>query len=347
MISICMIVKNEEEILEKCLQHLIPFGYEIIIADTGSTDRTKEIALKYTDKVYDYTWNQDFAAARNFSVSLAANDYILCIDSDEIVTQLDKVELEKVVKENPAAVGRLIRINDFSRNGESYSGRERVSRLFSRNDYCYEGIIHEQLVRKDSLPVTFYNIPIEMHHEGYEGDLTVRRKKTERNISLLKKQMELEGEDPYLLYQLGKSFYMQEDYETACEYFDKALYYDLDPRLEYVQDMVESFGYSLINANRYETALQLLNVYNEFAVNADFVYLVGLIYMNNAKFNEAVNEFHKASKMKEYKVDGVNSYRAYYNIGVIYECLGSIDLAKEFYHKCGSYQPAMNRLNSF
>lgn len=61
MISICMIVKNEDKILEECLKQLYPFGYEIIIVDTGSTDNTKEIALRYTDKGYDYTWTNNFA----------------------------------------------------------------------------------------------------------------------------------------------------------------------------------------------------------------------------------------------------------------------------------------------
>lgn len=344
MISICMIVKNEEKILENCLQHLVPYEYEIIIVDTGSTDKTKEIALRYTDKVFDYTWNNNFSDARNYSISRATNNYVLIIDSDEIVTSLDKHKLEKLIDENPKSIGRLLRINEYKRGEESYSGRERVSRLFLKSDFKYEGIIHEQIVHRNRLDNTFYNIPIEMCHSGYEGDINVRRKKTVRNIELLKRQLEANGDDPYVLYQLGKSYYMNEDYNIACEYFGKALCYDLDTNLEYVQELVESYGYSLLESKQYTVAMQLLNVYDEFAVNADFIFLIALILMNNAKFNEAISEFTKATRMKEYKIDGVNSYRAFYNIGVIYECLGELQIASKYYNKCGNYHLAKDRL---
>ena len=84
-ISVCMIVKNEEKVLARCLDSLRPIADEIIIADTGSTDATKEIAARYTDKIYDFTWIDDFAAARNFVFSKATQDYIYSADADEVL----------------------------------------------------------------------------------------------------------------------------------------------------------------------------------------------------------------------------------------------------------------------
>ncbi|NLO09335.1 MAG: glycosyltransferase [Clostridiales bacterium] len=344
MISICMIVKNSEEQLGQCLEPLLPLGYEVIVVDTGSTDNTKQIAKKYTDKVYDYIWRQDFSAARNYSVSKATNKYVLVIDSDEVADYFDKDELERLIRENPDGVGRLVQKNSFIRDGETFRINNRVGRLFSKDLYEYKGKIHEQPGPIKDLESYYYDIPVEVDHRGYDGDLETRKKKTNRNITILLQQLEDDGDDPYILYQLGKSFYMQEDYEAACSWFDKALYFDLDIRLEYVQDMVESYGYALINSKQYEKSMQLLGVYDEFAISADFVYLMGLIYMNNAKFTEAIDEFIKATKMKFHKMDGVNSYRAYYNIGVIYECLGLVDKAKTYYNKCGDYEPALVRL---
>lgn len=91
-ISVCMIVKNEEKVLARCLDSLRGLWEELIIVDTGSTDSTKEIAKKYTDKVYDFTWTRNFSDARNFSFSKANCDYIYSADADEV---LDEENREK------------------------------------------------------------------------------------------------------------------------------------------------------------------------------------------------------------------------------------------------------------
>ncbi len=381
-ISLCMIVKNEELTLEPCLSGIAPFVDEIIIIDTGSTDRTKETALRFTNKVYDYDWINDFAVARNYSISKATNEYILVLDSDEVVEQIDMGSIKSLLKQYPEKIGRLQRINEFTRKGIPHKYIERVNRLFSKKHYRYEGIIHEQLVPvkvvKHNTPEyntlepgtvepniielkstnasqhtentldenNTYLIPLTIRHSGYEGNLAHRKKKTERNINLLKKALQQYPNDPYLLYQLGKSYYMEEDYHDARDFFGQALYADLDPRLEYVQDMVESYGYSLLNTEQYETALQLLNIYDEFSHLADFIFLTALILMNNGRFQEAIQEFKKATKKPECRMEGVNDYLAYYNIGVIYECLGDIKSAKRNYQKCTGYDAAKARLRN-
>ncbi|MDE7283713.1 MAG: glycosyltransferase family 2 protein, partial [Lachnospiraceae bacterium] len=86
-ISLCMIVKNEEKLLARCLDSVAGLMDEIIIVDTGSTDRTKEIAAKYTDKIYDFEWVQDFSAARNFAFSKAGMEYIYSADADEVLDE--------------------------------------------------------------------------------------------------------------------------------------------------------------------------------------------------------------------------------------------------------------------
>jgi glycosyltransferase involved in cell wall biosynthesis len=356
-ISLCMIVKNEESNLERCLKPIAPYMDEIIIVDTGSTDRTKEIALRYTDKVYDFIWINDFAAARNYSISKASHEYVLVLDADEYTQSIDVKAIKQVITENPFGIGRLLRVNEYTRNGNSYKFRERVNRLFSKKYYQYEGIIHEQVMpviqaegvhSKEDLQLEddTYLIPLSIQHSGYEGDLEARKRKTERNIALLKKALEQSSEDPYILYQLGKSYYMKEDYLNACEYFGQALYFDLDPRLEYVQDMVESYGYSLLNSEQYDTAIQLINIYDEFGHSADFIFLIALILMNNGRFEEAIKEFLKAAGKSEAKMEGVNGYLAYYNIGVIFECLGDNRNARSYYSKCGNYEPGIQRLKA-
>lgn len=352
MLSFCIIGKNEEAILERCLLALVPYGYEIIFVDTGSTDRTKEIALKYTDKVYDFEWIDDFSAARNYSISKASNEIVLPIDCDEIVVEFDKARTEQLIKMYPDKVGRLLRVDDFSRkvgNNEAiydnFASNVRVSRLFSKSKFHYEGRIHEQVVPIDGGDISTYNIPLKMIHSGYNGDEAVIREKAERNRNLLLSEYEKNPDDPYILYQLGQTYYMEHDYENALVYYDKMLAIDVNPRLEYVQNGVEAYGYSLVETKQYEKALGLVGVYDTFAVTADFVFLMGLIYMHNGMLDEAVVQFLKATEYKEVKVHGTNSFRAFYNIGVIYECVGMLEEACEYYTKAGDFGLAKMRLN--
>lgn len=139
---------------------------------------------------------------------------------------------------------------------------------------------------------------------------------------------------------------MEKDYNNACDFFSKGLSFDLEPKLEYVIDMVETYGYAMLNSGKVQEALSYTSIYDVFGNSADFKFLMGLIYMKNAMFDEAVNEFQKAAEYKESRVEGANSYLAYYNIGVIYECLGNIGKAQEYYKKCNGYSKAVERLEN-
>ena len=97
-VSLCMIVKNEEQHLAKCLKSVKPVVDEMILVDTGSTDRTKEIAKVFGAKVYDYKWNDDFSNARNFSISKAFGKWILIMDADETISSLDYNKFKKIIE---------------------------------------------------------------------------------------------------------------------------------------------------------------------------------------------------------------------------------------------------------
>lgn len=345
-ISIAMIVKDEEKILENTLRALRNNEFnDIVIVDTGSTDKTKEIAKKYTNKVYDYKWDNDFSRARNYSLTKTDNDLVLIVDADEILKSLDKDRLIRMAIQNKDKVGRIKRENAYEREGNDFVYTERVNRFFDKRMYKYEGKIHEQIIRKNSNEeYKTYNIPITFIHCGYENDEILRKDKINRNITLLKEILKEDDKDTYVLYQLGKTYFMQGDYKEAIKYFTKALDFDLDVRLEYVQDMVESYGYALLNNEEYEKALDLTGVYEEFKCSCDFVFLIGNIYMNNGYYNEAIEEFKKATRYSTCKMKGINDYLANYNIGVIYECMGNIDEAIKYYKKSSEYKNSKERL---
>lgn len=355
-ISVCIIAKNEEKHIEECLKRLKPYHYEIVFADTGSTDRTVEIAAKYTDKIYYFDWINDFSAARNFALAQAENDWILSIDCDEYLESIDVDTLLQLMEQHSYDAGQVLIRNRFTQDGQTSIENIRVSRFFNKKYYHFEGAIHEQLEKKHAgsnserinefinPPKKAFTAPITLLHVGYDASEAEMREKSLRNIALLEKELESTGADSYLYYQLGQCCMRLNDYEKAYDWFNLGLSMDVDPAQGYVQNMVESYGYCLLDLKRYAEALQLTGIYDIFSTRADFVFLMGLIYMNNARFNEAIEEFKKATTMEQFSIEGVNSYRANYNIGVIYECTRHINEAREYYIKCGEFEPAMKRL---
>ena len=97
-LSVCMIVKNEQEVIARCLECIKDIADEIIIVDTGSYDKTKQIANNYTNKIYDFKWCNDFSKARNFSFAKATKDYIMWLDADDIIKEKDRLKLKNLKK---------------------------------------------------------------------------------------------------------------------------------------------------------------------------------------------------------------------------------------------------------
>lgn len=370
MLSVCIITKNEKEKLNRCLESLAPYPLEAVVVDTGSSDGTIEMIDGWRGRedaafcvvTGTFAWRDDFSAAKNYAVSLASSDTVLVLDSDEEIEEMDLPGLESVMQKYPNRLGRILRKNMIEQNGQINFQQEYISRAFVRGRYLYQGRIHEQLVpceetaRKEICAAPdegedrdvypSYPAPVVIRHDGYLGTAEQKRKKAMRNEKLLLCELEQNGEDPYLLYQLGKSCYMQGEYRKAADYFARGLAFDLNPKLEYVIDMVETYGYALINSGQADTALQFENIYREFGDSADFKLLMGLIYMNNEMFEEAVAEFQGAAKCRTARMHGANSFLAHYNTGVIFECLGAREKAAHFYRKCKDYAPAAARLSA-
>lgn len=346
-VSVCIIAKNEEKNIEKCLRAIHKHPFEIVVVDTGSTDRTKEIAARYADKVLDFKWVDDFSAARNFSIDAASNDWILVIDCDEFVEKLNFQEMQKLMNQYSHAIGQLTRDNlCYDKNHNLIHSTDFVERLFNRKLYHYEGTIHEQVVRRDAAPAYGFQFPLLITHTGYCGTPEEISAKSERNITMLLTALEHDPSDPYLYYQLGESYMLRNDYESAYEYYDKGFYLDVDENLEYVQRMIISYGYSMIYTNRIEKALYLANVRDSFSDIADFLFMLGNVYLKATINDKALTEFMNATKLTKHFDEGTNSFRAYHNIGCIYEAYGHYDQARKYYEKAGDFPMSVERLKN-
>ncbi|MCR4746149.1 MAG: glycosyltransferase, partial [Lachnospiraceae bacterium] len=341
-----IISKNEEKHIENCLSSIKKLGCEIIVTDTGSNDNTEKIAAKYADKISHFQWINDFSAAKNYSASLASNDLILSIDCDEYLQNFDSSKFLSLIKSKPDCLGTILlqsTAEDTSSNEKNLIN-ERVTRFYDRRIFSFKGSVHETVspISAD-MEVSYIDLPLFFHHAGYDS-ASVRKEKAKKYLEMLLNERKTEGSSPYNCFQIARCLRTLNDNEGACEYLSEALSFDVNPSLSYVQQMVEDYGYSLLELKKYSDALNLYSVYDVFAVRADFLFLMGLIFMNNGLFDKAILEFEKATKMTSFSVEGTNSYKAYYNVGVIYEVLGNKEKAIHFYKLCGQYKPAVLRL---
>lgn len=348
-ISVCIITKNEEKNIEKCLAPLKPYGFEIIVVDTGSTDRTKEIASQYADRVYDFEWIDDFSAARNFSLKKASHNYVLILDSDEFLIDMDIEGVYKAIEEHPRGVGMLFRNNYYDHNGKTYNSPDRVERLFHKRYYHYAFSIHEQVtdMKNNGTYYERYNIPLNVDHVGYAGSIDDMKKKVERNNSLLFKEIEANPNEPYFYFQVGQSFNSIDDYENAYIYYKKAFELPISSDQPWLPIIANAFMVSMTKTGRNKEALDFFEpIYNNFANDAGFLCNMGLVYLNNEQPLKAMMEFVKATQCPNTGVEGANTFIAYYNIGLINEQLGKLPEGVAFYQKSAAYgyPLAINRL---
>lgn len=221
-----MIVKNEEKLLARCLDSVADLMDEIIIVDTGSTDRTKEIAARYTDKVFDFAWVNDFAAARNFAFSKASMKYIYSADADEVLDEENRANFRRL-KETLLPEIDIVQMYyanqlDF---GTIYNfDKELRPKLFKRvRSFVWEEPIHEQVILEPVIydsNVAILHLP-DSNHKNRDLAAFVRmtssgRRLSKRLHSIYAKELFISGEERDFLTAM--SFF-----ESSCADTERSL----------------------------------------------------------------------------------------------------------------------------
>ena len=210
-VSLCMIVKNEEAVLARCLDSIRDAVDEIIIVDTGSRDATKEIAARYTDKIYDFAWRDDFAAARNFSFSRAGMEFAMWLDADDVFTDRDReafLRLKDSAWEDADVV--MMRYNtafdEQDRPVFSYY-RERLVRLSV--PHAWEGRVHEVIVCAGR---TVFAEDVAVTHRS------VKTAYSDRNLRIYERQIREGGPlSPRDRFYYGRELYYHRHYRRAVQ----------------------------------------------------------------------------------------------------------------------------------
>ena len=214
-ISLCMIVKNEEKILSRCLDSVAELMDEIIVVDTGSTDRTKEIAARYTEQIYDFQWIDDFSAARNFAFSKASMEYIYSADADEVLSEENR-ERFRILKENLLPEIELVQMkygNQLQFSTVYNYDEEYRPKLFKRQrNFVWEDPIHETV----RLNPVIYDSDIVITHMPEQNhakrDLLNFQKQIQKGRVLSKRLHEMYARE---LFLNGET----EDFQAAATFF--------------------------------------------------------------------------------------------------------------------------------
>lgn len=234
-ISACIICKNEEKNIERCLRSLDGAVNEIILVDTGSTDNTISLAKKFKVNIYNYKWEDDFSSARNFSLDKAKEEWALIIDCDEELTK-ESIPLLKDLSTNKQFEGFGVIVSNIIGGMESYSVQS--LRLFrNKKEYRFHSPIHEQVGDRIVNAKGQYAVlssKIKFIHYGYEHDEKLEFEKTQRNLRLLNKVKEEERDSLYYLH-LGNEYVRLNNYLEAQKLYTKSFTLASDKSPHYTQ----------------------------------------------------------------------------------------------------------------
>lgn len=337
-ISLCMIVKDEEDILARCLSSVKDIVDEIIIIDTGSTDNTKAIAHSFTDKVFDIKWVNDFSLARNYSFSKATKDYILLLDADDVILEEDRIKFKKLKQTLDSNIDVIMMKYNvgFDENGEitlSYF-RERLSKRI--NSYIWREPVHEYL---------------EIWGNIINSDVCITHKKKcdsvqDRNLVIYENFIS-SGNDLSLrgIYYYARELFYNGKYNQAIEYFNKFL----DNEGGWVEDKIGScYNLSLCyeNLNDKKNILKiLLRSFEYDTPRAEICCQLGYYYFNLADYNKAIFWYKLATQLEKpmdnwgFILHDCWGYLPNIQLCICYDRLGNINVASKYNDIAGEYKP--------
>jgi len=293
-ISLCMIVKNEEKVLNRCLSSVANFVDEIIVVDTGSTDSTKEIASRYTNNVYDFEWINDFSAARNFAASKASGEWILVLDADEYVDEENFNQfIQEVKNDNGIYDAYTAKILNFTGNFGENLLQNFHDRVYKNNgEISYYRHIHEQFKSTKGKQLNIKNSSLLIFHSGYLSKVVSEKNKGQRNKELLNFELHNGAKNAFDYFNFGNEYYSIGEYEKALESYLQAYKQKSDFRLSWVSTTLVQIIICLIHLKRYNDALNIItDAQNMYMASPEFPYLKGEIYFTRGQLDDAKQTF--------------------------------------------------------
>lgn len=340
-VSLCMIVKNEEYYLPRCLESIKDIVDEIIIVDTGSTDKTIEIAKSFGAKVYFFKWNNNFSEARNESLKYASKEWILILDADDELFPEDQSSLKEFLaaqlSENE--IYNFETLNYFGDNIDDNSITVNLNpRLFKNHQGIhYEGEVHNQLVcSKDKYNVIYNRVQI--HHYGYMNKTIDVKDKRNRTISLLNEQIKKDPNNYFAYFNLGTEYAGLDESQKALDYYCKAYEgFSLENGYSFLLILrIVILSYKLKD---FDNALKFADIgidyYPKFT---DLYFFKAFIFRDLNKPLSQIEMLKKCIEIGEAPSElkcfyGTGSFKAFFELGCAYFKLNDDDTAYSYFNE--------------
>jgi tetratricopeptide (TPR) repeat protein len=303
-LSLCMIVRDEEEMLPRCLAAAAPAVDEIVVVDTGSTDRTIEIARSFGARVIEREWTGSFAEARNVSFEAATGDWLIYLDADEVLVSEDVKRLRSLTTQVWREAFYLLETSYTGEDGDGTGMTHPALRVFrNRPGYRFEGRMHEQIAHTlpTQAPGRIEHTSIRVEHYGYLGSVRNAKEKSRRNIELLRAQ-QAEGQGgAFLHFNLGTEYATVGDHGQALPEYERA--WEIVKRQgEHGRDYVPSLLVRLVSAlracDRAEEAVRLTeDALQLFPGFTDLLFAQAVALRTMGRVQEAEEAFERCLEM--------------------------------------------------
>jgi len=340
-ISLCMIVKDEEENLRRCLSSVYGAVDEIIVVDTGSSDGTPGVAAEFGARVLSFPWNGNFSDARNASLEGAGGDWILFLDADEEMTPEGKEALRRVTA-NETAEGWFIKvINYLGQEGWVESCPDLIFRLFrNQPEYRFHGAIHEQIVdvilEKNSRAAYRTAEDMVILHYGYLNRQIEEKDKKNRNLNMISRELAARPDSRLLRYHYGVELFRAERYREAADELIRAAS-GIDPGTIYLPKLLRYLVLTYQALGLPEKALETVRLgLSLFPDYADLYYYGGLICYEQKDYSGAYQLVQQALSMPDQPAyyapfSGTRGFRALYQLGRLAEAFFNEEEAMNCY----------------
>ncbi|MGL5436400.1 MAG: tetratricopeptide repeat-containing glycosyltransferase family 2 protein [Lachnospiraceae bacterium] len=308
-ISQCMIVKNEENNIERALSWGRELMFEQIVVDTGSTDRTVALAKQLGAKVLHFQWTDDFSAAKNYAIEKAQGDWIVFLDADEYFTADHAKKIPSFLNQlhNSKYLGLISQLLNFDDHGKFFCGGTQL-RIFRNLPLLqYRGSIHESLENNGNSLQAFEMVDaseeLAVYHDGYKQSVAGKGQKGRRNRPLILKELEKNPGSSELMGYLADCYATEKEHTLAIEWYEKAVAAMEDVYYEYHMRASATFANLLMLLSRKKADTRMLEIYQRairaLPKDADFDYIVGKHYVHHGNYEKGAYHLERAFELLE------------------------------------------------